>query len=106
MNLAAALDPVPLVATDDGKVFRVSGTRVTLDTVIGAFHRGATAEEISQDYPVDLADVYAVIAYYLRHHDEIEEYLEERATAHAELRREIEADPRQQEMRRRWQLRI
>jgi uncharacterized protein (DUF433 family) len=102
MNPQAALDPVPLTVDDDRRVFRVSGTRVTLDTVIGAFKRGATPEEIAQDYSeVPLADVYAVIAYYLRHRAEVEDYLERRAREHAELRREIESHPEQQEIRNR-----
>jgi len=100
MNPQAARDPVPLTVDDDRGVFRVSGTRVTLDTLIGAFKRGATPEEIAQDYSaVPLADVYAVIAYYLRHRSEVEDYLERRAREHAELRREIESRPEHQEMR-------
>jgi hypothetical protein len=51
---------------------------VTLDTVVSAFHSGASAEEISDDYPLDLADVYAVLAYYLRHRAEIDPYLAQR----------------------------
>lgn len=102
MNLPAASDPVPLVLAEDGRVIRVAGTRVTLDTLIGAFKRGATPEEIAQDYSaVSLADVYAVITYYLRHRSEVEEYLERRARAHAELRREIEGRPEYQELRER-----
>ena len=57
MNLPAVSDPVPLVLAEDGRVIRIAGTRVTLDTVIGAFKRGATPEEIAQDYSaVSLAD--------------------------------------------------
>jgi hypothetical protein len=45
---------------------RVSKTRVPLDTIIAAFSEGATAEEIAYQYPVvPLADIYAVIGYYL-----------------------------------------
>jgi uncharacterized protein (DUF433 family) len=102
MNLPAVFDPVPLVVADDGRVIRVAGTRVTLDTLVGAFKHGATAEEIAQDYPaVSLADVYAVIAYYLRHRSEIEVYLAKRALEHAELRREIQGRPVYQELRER-----
>ena len=58
--------PVPLVSGADG-VIRVAGTRVTLDTVAHAFERGATAEEIAQQYPaLPLADVYSVLGYLLR----------------------------------------
>ena len=61
------VDSVPLAMGADG-VIRVSGTRVTLDTVLAAFREGATAEEIVQQYPsLALADVYQVIGYALRH---------------------------------------
>ncbi|HEX5759142.1 MAG TPA: DUF433 domain-containing protein [Thermoanaerobaculia bacterium] len=107
MNLPAVSDPAPLIAADDGRVIRVRGTRVTLDTVIGAFKRGATPEEIAQDYSaVSLADVYAVIAYYLRHRSEVEHYLEGRARDHVELRREIEDRPEYQELRKRLLARV
>lgn len=86
-----APEPVPLVTGADG-VVRVSGSRVTLDTIVAAFRTGATAEEIAQDYPsVDLVDIYAVITYYLRHRDEVEEYLRARQRAAEEVRAENEA---------------
>ena len=67
-------EPVPLVADRDG-VVRVGSTRVTLDAVVVAFRTGATAEQIAQQYPsVELADVYAVLTYYLRHRLLVEEY--------------------------------
>lgn len=107
MNLPAALDPVPLVLAEGGRAIRVAGTRVTLDTVVGAFQRGATAEEITQDYPsVSLPDVYAVLAYYLRHQEEVDEYLARREREHAELRHEIESTPGNQDLRRRLLARI
>lgn len=107
MSQPSVLDPVPLVFPDDGSAIRVAGTRLTLDTIVAAFKRGATAEEIAQDFPpVGLPDVYAVIAYYLRHRDEVEDYLAKRASEHAELRREIEARPEYQDFRERLLARI
>lgn len=47
-----------------GCVLRVSGTRVTLDTVMAAFRDEATPEEIAQRYPYpSLApgDIYEVM---------------------------------------------
>jgi len=41
-----------------------------------------------------LADVYAVIAYYLRHTQEIEEYLAKREKQGEEIRKKIEAGQR------------
>ena len=91
MGRAFAAEPVPLTTWDDG-VTRVAKTRVTLDTVVAAFLNGATAEEIVFRYStLDLADVYAVIAYYLRHRDEVDAYLGERARQRAAVRRENEA---------------
>ena len=67
MNSAETIERVPIHTDADG-VVRVAGTRVTLDTIVGAFEAGATAEEIAQRYPtVPLVDVYSVITYYLRH---------------------------------------
>ena len=87
---------VPLT-TDEAGVMRVGETRVSLDSVIFAFHDGATPEEIVQQYPtLNLPDVYAVISYYLQHREEVEDYLEQRRTQRMKAREEIEArfDPR------------
>jgi len=78
MSLAIAPERLPLAEDADG-VMRVGGTRVTLDTVVGAFNDGASAEDIASMYPsLDLADVYAVIAYYLRRRAEVDAYLRRR----------------------------
>jgi uncharacterized protein (DUF433 family) len=84
---------VPLTIDSDG-VIRISETRVRLDTVIYAFNEGYTAEEIASQYPVlNLADVYAVIAYYLNHRTIVDEYLKKRAEASVQIRQEVEARP-------------
>lgn len=78
MNLTLVKERVPLDTDRDG-VVRVGRTRVTLDTVIAAFKEGAAAEEIVYRYPtLNLADVYAVISYYLRRPQEVEAYLTQR----------------------------
>lgn len=95
MNPVNATEQVPIRPDADG-VIRVGGTRVTLDTLVGAFEAGAAAEEIVQLYPsVSLADVYSVIAYYLRHRDDIRNYLADRQRRAAETRAQNEqrADP-------------
>lgn len=107
MNLPTVLEPVPLILTEEDKVVRVAGTRVTLDTVVRAFQRGATPEEIAQDYSaVSLPDIYAVIAYYLRHRSEVDAYLQRREREHAELEREIKARPDYQGFRDRLLARV
>ncbi|MGV3721669.1 MAG: DUF433 domain-containing protein [Actinomycetota bacterium] len=71
-------EPVPL-QPDADQVIRVANTRVTLDAVVNAYERGATPEQIADDYDVlSLADIYATIAYYLRHRAEVQLYLDER----------------------------
>lgn len=88
---AVAADPPPVTAGPDG-VVRVGGTRVTLDTVVGAFLDGASAETIADQYPsVALADIYSAIGYYLRHREQVNEYLARRQAHAAEVRKENEA---------------
>ena len=91
MTLVLETKPLPLETTADG-VVRISGTRVTLDTVIAAFTEGATAEEITHQYPsLPLADVYAVIAYYLQKRSEVEAYLRYRQQQANAVRKENES---------------
>lgn len=73
-------------------MIRVGETRVTLATVISAFKDGATAEEIAQQYPaLELADIYAVIAYYLRQRAEVETYLQQHQEQADQIRRKNES---------------
>jgi uncharacterized protein (DUF433 family) len=58
--------------------YRISGTRVSLDSIVYAFLRGASPESIAQSFPVlTLEEVYGAIAFYLGHQTEIEAYLQE-----------------------------
>lgn len=67
------------MAQDSHGVYRVGATRVTLDLVVRAFNRGATAEEIVQKFPsLELSEVYQVIGYYLKYRTELGEYLRKR----------------------------
>jgi uncharacterized protein (DUF433 family) len=85
-NMVITTEIAPLEVDATG-VVRISGTRVTLDTVIAAFKDGATAEEIVHQYPsLGLADVYFVIGHYLRRPEEVETYLQQRK-AHADVAR-------------------
>jgi uncharacterized protein (DUF433 family) len=92
MALTIQAEPVPLRVTPEGDV-RIGATRVLLDLVVHAFDEGATPEAIIQRYPsLSLADVYAAIAYLLRHRAEVDAYLQERERRAEEVRRKIEAD--------------
>ncbi|HWB98287.1 MAG TPA: DUF433 domain-containing protein [Bryobacteraceae bacterium] len=89
--MAEVVDAIPL-SKDANGVYRIGGSRVTLDLVVRAFDSGATAEEIAQDFPsLELSDIYQVIGYYLKHSSELAEYFDRRAreergmlAAHAE----------------------
>jgi uncharacterized protein (DUF433 family) len=82
---------VPLREDPPG-VFRVGKSRVLLELVIHAFQRGETPEGIVQSYDtLGLADVYAVVSFYLANPAPFEEYLRERDEAAAGTRRRIEA---------------
>lgn len=86
MTLLAAPVPVPLTPGPGGTVL-VSGTRVTLDAVVALFGGGSSPEDIVQSYPsLGLANVYAVVTYYLRNRAEVEAYLAEQGQKAAEAR--------------------
>ena len=91
MTLLIRTQPIPL-ETDADEVVRVRGTRVTLDTIVAAFNEGATAEEIAYQYPsLHLADVYAVIGYYLRNRSDVSAYLRKRQQLAEIVRQQNEA---------------
>ena len=84
-------EPVPLAADANG-AWRVGGTRVLLETLVAAFQRGDSPEEIREQYPsVSLGDIYAVLTYYIRHQSDVGAYLSERERAGVEVRAKIEA---------------
>ena len=90
MTTATFTETIPLKMNKDG-VILISKTRVTLDTIIAAFSEGATAEEISYQYPsVPLADIYSVIGYYLRNKKRVDTYLKRREKLSQEVRRQNE----------------
>lgn len=89
---AAAVEPEPVPLTRDasGRLM-VMGTRVPLDTLVSAFERGDSPEAIHESYPtVPLGDIYAIFTYCVRHRDEVNLYLSERAEQRAEIRSEVE----------------
>lgn len=98
-------DPVPM-AVDKNGVVRIAGTRITLDTIVGAYNRGDSLNEIVDGFPsLSLADIHAVIAYYLRHREIVDAYIKENRRAAEEALREYEAQfgtmPTRSELERR-----
>ena len=83
---------LPLKMDEQGAI-RVSGTRVTLDTVIARHHQGDSPEAIHEGFDIlPLNDIYAVIAYYLAHRDELDSYLQRREEEAERTRQEVEAN--------------
>ena len=63
------------VAKTDG-VYQLTGTRVSLDSIVYAFWRGQTAESIAQSFPVlTLEHVYGAVTFYLANKSGIDAYL-------------------------------
>ncbi len=89
-SLSLAPPPPPL-KMDADRIFRVAGTRVTLDTLVYAYNGGASAEEIAYRYPaLELADVYTALPFYLRQRSTVDAYLRQREGRAAAVRQENE----------------
>jgi uncharacterized protein (DUF433 family) len=85
-----AQEPCPLRLDEHG-VVKVSGTRVTLDSVVETFKQGSTPDEIAESYPtVPLEDIYTIIGYYLRYWRAVEAYLREQDAEAEQVRLQIE----------------
>jgi uncharacterized protein (DUF433 family) len=83
-------DPVPLQIDAEGTI-RVRGKRITLDLIVEEFKHGLPPERMVDEYDtLQLAEVYAVIAYYLRHAEEVDAYIERRNIAARKLQAQIE----------------
>ena len=84
----------PPLRNDGSGAIRVGESNVLLELVVRAFQDGATAEAIVNRYAtLTLADTYAVIAHYLRHRKEVEEYLSQRECQADEVQQRIQAAP-------------
>jgi uncharacterized protein (DUF433 family) len=93
MAMLETTQELPLRLTDDGTI-RIVGSRVSLDSVIHHYKLGASAEQIAERFPgIELADVYATIAYYLTHLETVDEYLRQQETKGDRIQERIESDP-------------
>jgi uncharacterized protein (DUF433 family) len=74
--------------------FYVADTRISLDSIVHAFHRGESPETICQNFELlCLEEVYGAIAYYLAHQLEVDAYLARQGEKWVEGRRNSEALP-------------
>jgi uncharacterized protein (DUF433 family) len=76
-------------------VYRIRGTRVSLDSVVCHFLAGQSAESIAQSFPVvTLEQVYGAIAFYLARREELDQYLSRQRQDYEALRQAArDADP-------------
>lgn len=89
MQIHAQIAPIRF--NTDG-VALVGNTRVPLQTVISAFHRGDSPEQIVDSFDaLTLAEVYAVIAYYLAHRQEVDTYLNQQKIEAEQTLRDLES---------------
>ena len=96
---------VVFLQEEDGTA-RLVGSRIPIDTLVGAFKKGATAEQIQDSFPsLSLREIYSVIAYYLEHQDDVDAYLKERREQADALRNDIEAQQDTTAFRERLRLR-
>jgi len=72
--------------------WRISGTRVSIDSVVQAYWDGFPPEEITTQFPVlSLEQVYGAIAFYLAHRTEMDSYLVSQSAKWEQVRQESEA---------------
>jgi len=96
MVAVESVQTVPLEKWEDGTI-RVTGTRVSLDTILYHYNQGAIPEEIVNRFPaVSLEKAYSVIAYYLSHKKELDVYLKEQEEAEVAFMEQLEANPQYQ----------
>jgi uncharacterized protein (DUF433 family) len=56
--------------------YYIAGKRISLDSVVHAFRRGASPESILRSFPLlTLEEIYGAITYYLSNHLQIDKYL-------------------------------
>lgn len=85
-------EPPPL-RVDDGGAVRIGKSRVILDVVVEQYENGMTPEDLVRAYDtLALADVHAVISYYLRHRGDVQTYLKRRKHEAETPRAKIEAE--------------
>ncbi len=83
----------PPLRDDEGGAIRVGSSRISLDIVVEQYENGMTPEDMVRAYDtLVLADVYAVIAYYLQHREEVQAYLKQRQEEADALKAKIEAE--------------
>ncbi len=73
----------------------IRGTRISLDSIVCAFNRGAAPESIKRSFRLlTLEEIYGAITFYLAHQKEIDTYLQQGEAALAAQARGINSKAR------------
>ena len=92
----------PPLRWDEAGGIRIGQSRVTLDSLLAAYHNGCTPEEIAIQYSVlSLAEIYAAITYYLTHRQQIDSYLAQRHQVAQQRRQQFAQDHNLVDLRQR-----
>jgi len=89
---------IPLSLWKDGSI-RVKGTRLLIDMIVNAHNRGESPEDIYDSFPSEayaIADIYSIIAYYLRNKTKIDNYLAKREKEAEKFWKTLESDEKYQ----------
>src|SRR4051812_1006298 len=87
------LEAIPVPLRDDGHGgLRGGPTRGSLESLWHMHQQGASPADIVRAFDsLPLADVHAVLAWALRHSDDVDAYLKRRDEEAAQIRRQLEA---------------
>lgn len=67
--------------------YYIAGKRISLDSIVYAFRRGAAPESILRSFPLlTLEEIYGAITYYLAHQSEVDAYLVQEEAEYEKMR--------------------
>ncbi|MFP4121782.1 DUF433 domain-containing protein [Coleofasciculus sp.] len=79
---------------------RIAGTRMPVATIAKLYlEMGESLEDIAQEYNLPLASVYAAIAYYYDHREEIDRHTAESEAYVEQMKRNSPPSPLQEKLR-------
>jgi uncharacterized protein (DUF433 family) len=92
----AQIEPVTYAFQTPQGSWRVTGSRVSLDSIIHAHGEGRTPQQIVEWFPtLSLEQVHGAIAFYLHHRELLDAYMEQQRQRWEELRQESEVQNRE-----------
>jgi uncharacterized protein (DUF433 family) len=91
------------IVVDEKGVARVQGSKIKVMNLVAEMRcNGLTAEQLHQGYPhLQLSHIYAALAYYLDHREQIDAQIEESSRSFDELRKNHKNPLTREELERR-----